>query len=143
MITDQNLRDRFSRLPKWAQDELEARDRMIKSLTDEIAEMRGEIANPFVWEQDHSPRPVLGVERPIVDEEPIQFQDIADFWMECRAAGDKRWMKLAHRALHGSVDDPVTSDAWECVAEEIIKRREREALLYDMGTDGVGRREGD
>ena len=67
-----------------------------------------------------------------VDEEPIQVEDIVDFWMECRAAGDKRWTKLAHRALHGSVDDPVTSDAWEYVAEEIIKRREREAWLYDM-----------
>ena len=65
MITDKDLRDRFSRLPKWAQDELEARDRMIKSLTDEISAMRGEVANPFVWEQDHfSPRPLLGVERP-------------------------------------------------------------------------------
>ena len=68
-----------------------------------------------------------------IEEEPIQVEDIVDFWMECRAAGDKRWTKLACRALHGSVDDPVTSDAWECVAEEIIKRREREALLYDMG----------
>ena len=68
----------------------------------------------------------------IAKEEPIQVEDIVDLLMKCRAAGDKRWMKLAHRALHGSVDDPVTSDAWECVAEEIIKRREREALLYDM-----------
>ena len=67
-----------------------------------------------------------------VEEEPIQVEDIVDFWTECRAAGDKRWTKLAHRALHGSVDDPVTSDAWEYVAEEIIKRREREARLYDM-----------
>ena len=74
------------------------------------------------------------------DEEPIQVEDIVDFWMECRAAGDKRWMKLADRALHGSGDDPVTSDAWEYVAEEIVKRREREAWLYDMGTDGTGRR---
>ena len=49
MITDKDLQDRFSRLPKWAQDELEARDRMIKSLTDEIAEMRGEIVDPFIW----------------------------------------------------------------------------------------------
>lgn len=122
MITDQNLRDRFSRLPKWAQEELSSRDRMIKSLTDEIAAMRGEM---------------------VIEEEPIQVNDILDFWAECRAAGDKRWTKLAHRALYGSVDDPVTSDAWEYVAEEIIKRREREAWLYDMGTDGVGRREGD
>ena len=68
-----------------------------------------------------------------IEEEPIQVEDIVDFWMECRAAGDKRWTKLAHRALHGSIDDPVTSDAWEYVAEEIVKRREREALLYDMG----------
>ena len=67
-----------------------------------------------------------------IEEEPIQVEDIVDFWVECRAAGDKRWTKLAHRALHGSVDDPVTSDAWEYVAEEIIKRREREARLYDM-----------
>lgn len=67
----------------------------------------------------------------IVDEEPIQVEDIVDFWMECRAAGDKRWTKLAHRALHGSVDDPVTSDAWEYVAEEIIKRRQYEAELLD------------
>ena len=41
MITDKDLRDRFSRLPKWAQDELNMRDHMIKSLTDEIAAMRG------------------------------------------------------------------------------------------------------
>ena len=67
-----------------------------------------------------------------IEDEPIQVEDIVDFWMECRAAGDKRWTKLAHRALHGSVDDPVTSDAWEYVAEEIIERREREARLYDM-----------
>ena len=67
-----------------------------------------------------------------VEEEPIQFQDIADFWMECRAAGDKRWTKLAYRALHGSVDDPVTSDAWEYVAEEIVRRRQCAALLYGM-----------
>ena len=66
-----------------------------------------------------------------VDEEPIQVDDILDFWAECRAAGDKRWTKLAHRALYGSVDEPITSDAWECVAEEIIKRREREAELLD------------
>lgn len=65
MITDKDLQDRFSRLPKWAQDELEARDRMIKSLTDEIAEMRGEVQNPFVWTQENfSLWPVLGVERP-------------------------------------------------------------------------------
>lgn len=64
-----------------------------------------------------------------IEEEPIRVEDIADFWMKCRAAGDKRWMKLAHRALHGSVDDPVTSDAWEYVAEEIVKRREREVHL--------------
>ena len=70
MITDKDLQDRFERLPKWAQDELEARDRMIKSLTDEIAEMRGEIANPFVWVYEltarggFSPKPLLGDERP-------------------------------------------------------------------------------
>ena len=66
-----------------------------------------------------------------VEEEPIQAEDIVDFWMECRAAGEKRWTKLAYRALHGSVDDPVTSDAWEYVAEEIIKRRQYEAELLD------------
>lgn len=66
-----------------------------------------------------------------VEEEPIQVEDIVDFWMECRAAGDKRWTKLAHRALHGNIDDPVTSDAWEYVAEEIIKRRQHEAELLD------------
>lgn len=65
------------------------------------------------------------------EEEPIQVEDIVDLWMECRAAGDKRWTKLACRALHGSVDDPVTSDAWEKVAEEIIKRRQYEAELLD------------
>lgn len=43
MITDKDLQDRFERLPKWAQDELEARDRMIKSLTDELMETRGEV----------------------------------------------------------------------------------------------------
>ena len=65
MITDKDLQDRFERLPKWAQDELNRRDHMIKSLTDEVAAMRGEIANPFIWERDHfSPRPLLGVERP-------------------------------------------------------------------------------
>ena len=71
MITDQSLRDRFSRLPKWAQDELNRRDHMIKSLTDEIAEMRGEIVDPFIWVYEptttrggFSPRPLLGAERP-------------------------------------------------------------------------------
>ena len=65
MITDKDLKDRFERLPKWAQEELANRDRMIKSLTDELMEARGEVQNPFVWEQDHlSPRPILGVERP-------------------------------------------------------------------------------
>ena len=71
MITDKDLRDRFSRLPKWAQEELESRDRMIKSLTDELMEARGEIANPFVWVYEptttrggFSPRPLLGAERP-------------------------------------------------------------------------------
>lgn len=70
MITDKYLQDRFSRLPKWAQDELEARDRMIKSLTDEISAMRGEITDPFVWAHEltarggFTPRPLLGAERP-------------------------------------------------------------------------------
>lgn len=65
MTTDKNLQDCFERLPKWAQEELANRDRMIKSLTDELMGARGEVANPFVWEQDHfSPRPLLGVERP-------------------------------------------------------------------------------
>lgn len=65
MITDKDLHDRFERLPKWAQEELASRDRMIKSLTDELATARGEVANPFVWEQDHFyPRPLLGVEQP-------------------------------------------------------------------------------
>lgn len=67
MITDKDLKDRFSRLPKWAQDELNRRDHMIKSLTDEIAAMRGEIANPFVWARSlsasgMSARPILGAE---------------------------------------------------------------------------------
>ena len=66
MITDKDLKDRFERLPKWAQDELEARDRMIKSLTDEIAAMRGEIVDPFVWVYEptarggYTPMPLLG-----------------------------------------------------------------------------------
>lgn len=65
MITDKDLQDRFERLPRWAQEELASRDRMIKSLTDELATAWGEVANPFVWEQNHfSPRPLLGVERP-------------------------------------------------------------------------------
>ena len=76
-----------------------------------------------------------------IEEEPIQVEDIVDFWMECRAAGEKRWVKLAHRALHGSVDDPVTSDAWEYVAEEIIKRRQYEAWLYDTKYWWTGKKE--
>ena len=70
MITDQDLKDRFSRLPKWAQDELNRCDHMIKSLTDEIAEMRGEIVDPFVWVQEltvrggFTPMPLLGAEQP-------------------------------------------------------------------------------
>ena len=70
MITDRDLKDRFSRLPKWAQDELEARDRIIKSLTEEISAMRGEIADPFVWVNEltarggYTPMPLLGAERP-------------------------------------------------------------------------------
>ena len=73
-----------------------------------------------------------------IEEDPIQVEDIADFWMECRAAGDKRWTKLAHRALHGSVDDPVTSDAWEYVAEEIIKRRRNAAQSLPLHRIAAG-----
>ena len=75
MITDQSLRDRFSRLPKWAQDELEARDRMIKSLTDEIAAMRGEITDPV--------KPVL----PVIAAgllAPLRELHRSEFQSECR-----------------------------------------------------------
>ncbi len=119
MITDKDLQDRFSRLPKWAQEELAHRDRMIKSLTDELMEARGEVANPFVWKRDHlSPRPILGVDRPTMFKGVLIGSDPKNAFHVCVNAKDNT-LRIAGRNIgEGLVVKPQASNVVEISSME-------------------------